>query len=184
MPIFVCRPAKTAAAWAGCMAKVIGIDPGLAGTGIGIVEGRGAVVAHAAYGHIATDRGQSLAGRLDDIFARLTDILREQRPDMMVVEDIFSVGRFPHSAILLGKVTGVILLAGYRQHIPVAEIAVREAKKVLTGNGRASKSQLENAVRHHLKLPRPIRPYHAADALGLALIGLMRYGGKLKCQVL
>ncbi len=163
------------------MARVIGIDPGLAGTGIGIVQGRGAVVAHAAYGHITTDRSQSLAVRLDDIFTRLTDILGDQQPDLMVVEDIFSVGKFPHSAILLGKVTGVILLAGCRQHIPITEIAVREAKKVLTGNGRATKSQLENAVRHHLKLPRPIRPYHAADALGLALIGLMRHGGKLTC---
>ncbi len=163
------------------MARVIGIDPGLAGTGIGIVQGRGAVVAHAAYGHITTDRSQSLAVRLDDIFTRLTDILGDQQPDLMVVEDIFSVGKFPHSAILLGKVTGVILLAGCRQHIPITEIAVREAKKVLTGNGRATKAQLENAVRHHLKLPRPIRPYHAADALGLALIGLMRHGGKLTC---
>jgi len=101
----------------------------------------------------------------------------------MVVEDIFSVGRFPHSAILLGKVTGVILLAGHRRQIPITEIAVREAKQVLTGNGRAAKSQLEAAVRHYLKLPRPIRPYHAADALGLALIGLMRYGDKIKCAV-
>jgi crossover junction endodeoxyribonuclease RuvC len=59
--------------------------------------------------------------------------------------------------------------------VQITEVAVREAKKVLTGNGNASKMQLEKAVRHRLKMAEPIRPYHASDALGLALIGLYRH---------
>ena len=95
----------------------------------------------------------------------------------MVIEDIFSLQKYPKSGITLGKVTGVILLAGYQVDVPVTEVPVREAKQVLTGNGNASKMQLERAVRHLLNLSDPISPNHASDALGLALIGLYRYTG-------
>ena len=71
---------------------------------------------------------------------------------------------------------GVIVLAGQQAKIETKEIAVREAKMVLTGNGGASKAQLEKAVRQALRSAQPIRPSHASDALGLALIGLFRYG--------
>jgi crossover junction endodeoxyribonuclease RuvC len=93
----------------------------------------------------------------------------------MVVEDVFSVDKFPNAGITLGKVTGVVLLAGCRMEVPVIEVPVRESKQVLTGNGNASKVQLEKAVRSLLKLTSPIRPYHASDAMGLALLGLFRY---------
>ncbi len=92
----------------------------------------------------------------------------------MVVEDVFSLEKYPKSGITLGKVTGAILLAGCEVKIPVIEIPVREAKKVLTGSGRASKVQLERAVRHFLNTDKPIKPHHASDALALALIGLFR----------
>ena len=72
-------------------------------------------------------------------------------------------------------VTGVVLLAGWQTGISSIEVPVREAKQVLTGNGNASKVQLEASVRHRLKHQSPIRPYHAADAMGLALIGFYRY---------
>jgi crossover junction endodeoxyribonuclease RuvC len=92
----------------------------------------------------------------------------------MVVEDVFSLQKYPKSGINLGKVSGVVLLAGCQLGIPVMEVAVREAKQILSGNGKASKSQLERTVRQLLKHHEPIRPYHASDALALALIGLYR----------
>jgi len=67
------------------------------------------------------------------------------------------------------------MLAGCRAGVSSIEIPVREAKKVLTGNGSASKIQLEESVRHRLNHKTPIRPYHASDAVGLALIGYYRY---------
>jgi crossover junction endodeoxyribonuclease RuvC len=157
------------------MLKIIGIDPGLAATGVGIVTGKGLNVSSYSYGTIRTSTNIPLPGRLDSIYSKLLEILKGETPDLMVVEDIFSVDKFPHSAITLGKVSGAIMIAGFRARTPVIEVAVREAKRVLTGNGRASKEQLEKAVRHALGAQKPIRPYHASDAIGLALIGLFRY---------
>jgi crossover junction endodeoxyribonuclease RuvC len=156
--------------------KVLGIDPGLAETGIGIVRGNDLEVDGFAYGSIATSRQWAPSRRLETIYTKLRGVLEKEMPDLMVVEDVFSLEKYPKSGILLGKVTGVILLAGCHISVPIKEIPVREAKQVLTGNGNASKSQLEKAVRHVLKLKDPIRPFHAADALGLALIGLFRQG--------
>ncbi|MDI6687308.1 MAG: crossover junction endodeoxyribonuclease RuvC [Desulfobacterales bacterium] len=155
--------------------KTIGIDPGLSSTGIGIVKGTELKVEAYSYGSITTSKNISLPSRLNKIFSRLLIILKDEKPDLMVVEDIFSLQKYPKSGITLGKVTGVILLAGNQLDLPVVEVQVREAKQILTGNGNASKIQLERAVRHFLNLMTPIRPYHASDAIGLALIGLFRY---------
>ena len=155
--------------------KVIGIDPGLAATGIGIVTGTGLKVCDAVFGGIYTAKERSLPDRLARIHDRLSELLQQESPDLMVVEDIFSLDRYPKSGINLGKVTGVILLAGQKCRLPVLEVPVREAKKVLTGNGNASKVQLEKAVRHLLAFANPIKPFHASDALALALIGMFRF---------
>ncbi len=161
------------------MIKVIGIDPGLSATGVGIVRGMGLKIDGFSFGSINTSKNISLPSRLDQIFSNLLLVLKDEKPDLMVVEDVFSVEKFPKAGITLGKVTGVVLLAGCRVDVPVAEVSVREAKQVLTGNGNASKMQLEKAVRRLLNLTTPIRPYHASDAMGLALLGLFRYNDGL-----
>jgi len=158
------------------MMKIIGIDPGLSATGVGIVTGKGLSVQTYSYGTIHTSKTVSLPCRLDTIYSKITEILQREHPDHMMVEDVFSLNDYPNSGIQLGKVTGVLLLAGFKAGVSVSEIAVREAKRVLTGNGAASKQQLEKAIRRKLSLVDPIRPYHASDALGLALIGLYRNG--------
>jgi len=157
------------------MIKVIGIDPGLSATGVGIVRGTGLKVKGFSFGSIHTSRNLPLPDRLDKIFSDLLMVLKDERPDLMVVEDIFSLVKFPKAGITLGKVTGVVLLAGCQACVPVAEVPVREAKQILTGNGNASKMQLEKAVRRLLNLTDPIKPYHASDAMGLALVGLFRH---------
>jgi crossover junction endodeoxyribonuclease RuvC len=156
------------------MVKIMGVDPGLAATGVGVVRGQGFKVQRYSFGCITTSSGAALPERLDRIFSKLLRLLSEESPDMMVVEDVFSLKEYPQSGISLGQVSGVVMVAASRTGVGCAAIPVREAKQVLTGNGNASKVQLENAVRRHLKHPVPIRPYHAADALGLALIGLFR----------
>ncbi len=154
--------------------KIVGVDPGLADTGIGIVWGRGMQVEGYAFGSITTSQNDPQARRLERIYTKLHDILRREMPDQMIVEDVFSLEKYPQSGITLGKVTGVVLLAGCHVGVDVKQIPVREAKQVLTGNGNATKRQLEKAVRHALQHDQPIRPDHASDALGLALIGLYR----------
>lgn len=157
------------------MLKVIGIDPGLADTGVGIVRGSGLNVAGYAYGAISTPKHESIACRLERLYTDITQVLADEQPDLMVLEDVFVLEKYPKSGIVLGKVCGVLLLAGIQFGVPLTEVPVRQAKQILTGNGKASKQQLERAVRHTLCAPAPIRPLHASDALGLALIGLFRH---------
>lgn len=161
------------------MPKIIGIDPGLAETGIGIVSGNGLKVSGYAFGTIHTPASALMPHRLCQIYSQLQAVLKDENPDLMVVEDIFSLDKYPKSGIMLGKVTGVILLAGCQTNVAVKEIPVREAKQILTGNGNSGKNQLEKAVRHILNSDIPIKPSHASDALALALIGLFRYSSAL-----
>jgi crossover junction endodeoxyribonuclease RuvC len=157
------------------MVKIIGIDPGLSATGIGIVSGLGSKIDSYSFGCIHTTQSTPLPGRLDKIFSKLYQLLKSENPDLMVIEDVYSLSRYPKSGIILGQVTGVIQLAGVHAAIPTVEVTVREAKQILTGNGNASKAQFEKAVRHCLNHKTRIKPVHASDATGLALIGLYRY---------
>lgn len=156
------------------MVKVVGIDPGLAATGIAVIEGAALSVSRYSYGCIQTSARLDVPFRLNRIYNQLTSFLKDQAPDFVVVEDVFSLERFPKSGLVLGKVTGIILLAGCQLNLEVREIPVRTAKQILTGSGSAGKKQLAESVRHRLNHPAPIRPYHAADALALAMVGLFR----------
>jgi len=156
------------------MTKVIGIDPGLASTGVGMVRGSVNRIISYAFQTITTSKKTPLPNRLQHIYLSINEILDQHKPDLLVIEDIFTLSCYPKSGITLAKVAGVILLAASHFDIEVTEIPVREAKKVLTGNGKASKQQLEKAVRHLLGRIEPIRPNHASDALALGVIGIFR----------
>lgn len=161
------------------MIKIVGIDPGLAGTGIGVLEGGSRDINGYSFGSIATDPNASTPSRLNLIYSKITDFLDDQKPDLVVIEDIYSLEKYPGSGIMLGKVSGVLLVAAFRAGVQVEEISVREVKKIITGSGRADKLQVEKSVRNLLKHGEPIRPFHASDALGLALAGYYRYGRNL-----
>jgi crossover junction endodeoxyribonuclease RuvC len=161
---------------------VIGIDPGLAATGMAVVTGSGRRIESFAYGVVKTASTSSTAIRLEKIHSAITAFFQQEKPDLVVLEDIFSLEKYPKSGIALGKVCGVLLLAARQTGVTVKEIPVREAKQILTGNGNAGKEQLEKAVRQMLNCRRAIRPYHASDALGLALIGLFRYDSIHSCR--
>ena len=154
--------------------KVVGIDPGLADTGFGIVQGSGSQLGDYRFGTIQTSKTDALPNRLEHIYSELSSLLKAEKPDLIVIEDIFSVKQYPKSGIVLGKVCGVILLACSQCGIGTMELPVKEVKRVLTGNGNARKDQTERAVRHFLKRETPIKPSHASDAIALALVGLMR----------
>lgn len=155
--------------------KVIGVDPGLADTGFGIVQGSGPRIRDYAFGTIRTSKTETLPNRLHHIFSELCSILNSEKPDLMVIEDIFSLKQYPKSSIVLGKVCGVILLTGSQRGIQAVELPTREVKRILTGNGNANKDQVERAVRHFLKRDISITPSHASDAIALALVGFFRH---------
>ncbi len=161
------------------MIKVVGIDPGLAGTGIGIIEGNKKEIIGYSFGSISTDAKDPIHSRLHTIYSKISEFLSQQQADFIVIEDIYSLEKYPGSGIMLGKVSGVLLLAAFQSGLEVEEIPVREVKKIVSGNGRADKYQMERAVRNLLKHGEAIRPFHASDALGLALTGYYRYRKKL-----
>ncbi len=157
------------------MIKIVGIDPGLAGTGIGVIQGDAKQILGYSFGSIVTKAVDPIHFRLNRIYTKTFEFLRGQTPDHVVIEDIYSLEKYPGSGIMLGKVSGVLLLAAYKAGVDVEEIPVREAKKIISGNGSADKHQMERAVRHLVGHNEPIRPFHASDALGLALTGYYRY---------
>ncbi len=158
--------------------KVVGIDPGLAGTGVGVVEGDRSNIINYAFGSVETDPKDPIHLRLHTIFSKVLEFLKCQQPDHVVIEDIYSLEKYPGSGIMLGKVSGVLLLAAYQAGLSVEEIPVREVKKIVSGNGNADKHQMERAVRNMVGYQGQIRPFHASDALGLALAGYYRHRRK------
>ncbi len=157
------------------MIKVVGIDPGLAGTGIGVVEGDKNQIRGYSFGSIETHAKDPIHFRLHIIYSKTLELLCTQKPDRVVIEDIYSLEKFPGSGIMLGKVSGVLLLAAYEAGLDVEEIPVREVKKIVSGSGSADKHQVERSVRNLLNHQGQIRPFHASDALGLALTGYYRH---------
>ena len=155
------------------MIKIIGIDPGLSATGIGIVSGAGLKVDHFSFGSINTSKDLSLPNRLEKIFSNILSVLQDEKPDLMIVEDVFSAAKFPKAGIVLGKVIGVVLLAGCQAEVPVAEVSVREAKQILTGNGNATKKQLEKAILGTGKGDKPMDKEGLEDAAKGALKGIL-----------
>ncbi len=161
------------------MIKIAGIDPGLAGTGVGLIHGDGINITGYSFGSIKTKKKDPIELRLNIIYDKISDLLLQQSPDLVIIEDIFSLVKYPGSGISLGKVTGILLLAAFKSGIAVKEIAVKEAKKIISGSGSADKYQVEESVRNILNHDKPIRPFHASDALALALCGYYRFGRQL-----
>jgi crossover junction endodeoxyribonuclease RuvC len=157
------------------MIKVVGIDPGLAGTGVGVVRGEKSKILGYSFGSISTEKKDPTCLRLNTIYTSVFDFLKSENPDLVVIEDIYSLEKYPKSGIMLGKVVGVLLIACYQAGAKIEEVSVREVKKVVSGNGNADKFQVEESTRNLLNHGQPIRPFHASDALALALTGFFRY---------
>ena len=152
--------------------RVFGIDCGTEITGFGVVEtcetGREARMICAAMGGIRLPKSESTAERLDHVFRELSAQLEQWRPDVVAVEEVFySVNA--KSALKLGQVRGVALLAAARQGLPVAEYAPLRIKSSVVGYGLAKKEQVQFMVARLLGLAEPPQPADAADALAIAI---------------
>jgi crossover junction endodeoxyribonuclease RuvC len=154
--------------------KAIGIDPGLAMTGFGVVEALTRGGKACDWGAIRTEANSPLPIRLKTIYDELKGILEIWKPNLLVLEEVFVLKQFPKAAIRLGEVRGVICLAAQEMDIPVIEVRPTEVKSALTGSGRADKEQIKRAIRQILRIENPINSSHAGDALALALTGLSR----------
>ncbi len=152
--------------------RVFGIDCGTEVTGFGVVETDGAArapgLALTAMGAIRVKKALPLPARLEQVFRELSAEMEHWRPDAVAIEEVFySVNA--KSAIKLGQVRGVALLAAARQGLPVAEYAPLKIKSSVVGYGLAAKEQVQFMVARLLNLPAPPQPADAADALAVAI---------------
>lgn len=148
---------------------VIGVDPGTAATGYGVVRGGeppGPTLIEC--GVIRTSPRAPLARRVTEIFDGLMDVIERLRPDAMAVEAVF-YARNVRTTVVLGHARGVVLLAGARSGMPVHEFAPRHIKRAVVGTGSATKSQVQAMVARLLRLKRPPEPADAADGVACAL---------------
>jgi crossover junction endodeoxyribonuclease RuvC len=149
--------------------RVLGIDPGLRATGYGLLETNGLRSRVVEAGVVRSEEGQPLAERIRKIHATVGDIVRELRPDVIVVEELYSHYRHPVTAILMGHARGVMFLAAAQAGVPVVSYGASRVKKALTGHGRASKEQVQRMVQSTLRLKTMPQPADVADALAVAL---------------
>jgi crossover junction endodeoxyribonuclease RuvC len=150
--------------------RVLGLDPGTATFGWGVVESGGERLLHRAHGVILTEPSLALGDRLAAIRDALVAIIREQRPDRIAIERIFSQGNV-QSAVGIGAARGVTLLVAADLALPLIEATPSEMKRAVAGDGRASKAAVTLAVTRLLGLSAAPTPNDAADALGLAIWG-------------
>lgn len=148
---------------------VLGIDPGTAATGYGVVARRSvAQVSLVECGVIRTSAAEPLAHRIREIYLEIETLLERHRPFAVSVERVFQ-GKNVHSALTLGHARGAILLAAALRDIPIAEYAPREIKKAVVGTGDATKDQVGFMVKQQLRLKEAPTPDDAADGVAAAL---------------
>ena len=148
---------------------VLGIDPGTAMTGYGVVARRGGgAVSLVECGVIRTSAGHPLAERIKEIYLEIDVLLDRHRPFAVSVENVFQ-GKNVRSALTLGHARGAILLAAALRDVAIAEYAPREIKKAVVGTGNATKDQVAFMVKHQLRLKEAPAPADAADGVAAAL---------------
>ena len=150
------------------MKTVLGIDPGLAGTGYGVISVAGGRNRHLAHGVITTSPDLLPGERLEKLFNTLTELLKRYQPDEAAVEEIY-FAKNSKTYLSVAQAKGVVLLTLSRSGVPVTEYSPLQIKRAVVGNGRAEKSQVQELVRLILGMKETPEPDHAADALAAAI---------------
>lgn len=159
--------------------RILGIDPGLRLTGFACLEAARSsrTLAHAALieaGVIRLNAKLSVADRLVELDTDLAEIIDRVRPAALAVEKLYAHYAHPTTAIVMGHARGIVLLRARRAGVGVIELGATEVKKSLTGNGHASKVQMQESVRMQLGLAARPEPADVADAIAIALCALRR----------
>ncbi|NLO49159.1 MAG: crossover junction endodeoxyribonuclease RuvC [Clostridiales bacterium] len=147
---------------------VLGLDPGIATVGFGLIDIKDTVPTAIRYGVIKTSAGLPLSARLAAIYEDVNSLIRQFKPDVVTVEELFFNTNLK-TGISVAHGRGVLLLAAYENGIPVHEYTPLQVKQSVVGYGRADKKQVMEMVKRLLKLEKIPRPDDAADALAIAL---------------
>jgi crossover junction endodeoxyribonuclease RuvC len=148
--------------------RILGIDPGIATVGFGVVDAKRGVFSEIAHGVITTPAKVPLTRRLDAIYSDLTTLISELKPDSIAIEELFFAANVK-TGISVAHGRGVILLACFRAGIPAYEYTPLQVKQSVAGYGLAEKRQVQEMVKRLLNLEQLPRPDDAADALAIAL---------------
>ena len=147
---------------------ILGVDPGMATMGWGVVRKDGASLRYVQHGAISTPASWEMPRRLSRLFDALTEVIAGYEPEAIAVEELF-FNRNVTTAISVGQARGLVLLAAYRAGVPVFEYTPLQIKQAVTSYGRAGKRQVQEMVKRLLKLPEIPRPDDAADGLAIAI---------------
>jgi len=148
---------------------LLGIDPGLRITGYGVIDYRPMRPRLIDGGVIRLNTKQPLPDRLVELEAELDALLVEHKPAVCAVEQLYAHYAHPRTAILMGHARGVIILAARKRDIQIEQFSANRIKKAVSGNGHASKIQMQRAIQSQWNLPKPPEPPDVADALAVAL---------------
>jgi crossover junction endodeoxyribonuclease RuvC len=148
---------------------ILGIDPGLHRTGYGLIRLGTTQPLMIEAGFLKAKATDPMPLRLQTLFDGLCEVVREFQPDVVVIEELFSTYQHPRSALLMAHARGVFLLAAQQSNVPVHSFLPNEVKQVIAGNGHASKSAVQAAVKARLRLSAIPEPPDVADALAIAL---------------
>lgn len=147
---------------------ILGIDPGTARIGVGLIEYKNKKAAIKCYDCLTTSTSDTTAKRLDDLHQQLTKFIKKYKPNIVAVEELFFFKNLA-TAIKVSQARGVILLAAEQQKLKIYEYTPLQVKQALTGYGRAEKNQIQQMVKLILNLKEIPKPDDAADALAIAV---------------
>jgi crossover junction endodeoxyribonuclease RuvC len=147
---------------------VLGIDPGLANTGYGVVLRRSGRLSALDGGVVETRAGLAPERRLALLYQRVCDLMLEHEPDAVALEALY-FGQNVATAFAVGQARGAVLVAAGERGVPCADYTPQQVKGAVCGSGRAQKEQVQRMVQSLLRLPAAPRPDHAADALAVAI---------------
>ena len=148
--------------------RILGIDPGLAIVGWGVIDYDKAKIRPIAYGAIRTPQGIPTEDRLAMIYDGMNQLIEKYHPDEMSIEELFFTNNIT-TGIRVAEARGISLLAAKQANIPMQEYTPMQVKQAVVGYGRAEKKQVMDMVRRICNLPAPPKPDDAADAVALAL---------------
>jgi crossover junction endodeoxyribonuclease RuvC len=149
--------------------KILGIDPGLKVCGYACLEADSETEELAEAGVFRTSDGSAIEAKLDQIAEDTKSLLEKFKPDVVAVEELYSHYAHPRTAILMGHARGVILQRCAEVAVEVKSFSSTRIKKSITGNGRASKEQMQKTIQTLLSLPDVPEPADVADAIAVAI---------------
>ena len=152
--------------------RILGIDPGTAITGFGLIEKQGDKLTFLDAGVIRTPKTDEMPARLATLFEEITQLIEELKPDETAIEQLF-FARNVTTAMTVGQARGVLLLALQRAHLPIGEYTPLQVKQAITTYGRAEKKQMQEMVKVILRLDEIPKPDDAADGLAVAITHAM-----------